>query len=156
PHLRRPGRGPQGHGRAPRAARLRAFRGAHGAHPHPHGGGEEEVRRAPRSGLLMVADADRGRDSGAGPDLDSSADSDSASAAEHARQAGLDLPTLQEWLRGQLGPGELEEPDFLTGGTQNVLLGFTWNDERLIYRGPPVNRSEEHTSELQSRENLVC
>src|SRR5690606_23657469 len=22
--------------------------------------------------------------------------------------------------------------------------------------GPPVNRSEEHTSELQSRENLVC
>ncbi|HJA38322.1 MAG TPA: phosphotransferase family protein [Candidatus Brevibacterium intestinigallinarum] len=102
----------------------------------------------------MVADADRGRDSGAGPDLDSSADSDSASAAEHARQAGLDLPTLQEWLRGQLGPGELEEPDFLTGGTQNVLLGFTWNDERLIYRGPPVNK-RKNSDTIMLREARV-
>src|SRR5690606_42139579 len=26
----------------------------------------------------------------------------------------------------------------------------------LIFKFPPCNRSEEHTSELQSRENLVC
>jgi aminoglycoside phosphotransferase (APT) family kinase protein len=79
---------------------------------------------------MEPAAADRG-----GP-----SDPGTASAAEHARQAGLDLATLEEWLRGQLGPGEIVEPDFLTGGTQNVLLGFRWNDDRLIYRGPPVNK----------------
>lgn len=63
-----------------------------------------------------------------------------SAAAEHAEQAGIELPTLEAWLQAQLGAGQLRDPEFLTGGTQNVLLGFTWNDERLIYRGPPVNK----------------
>ncbi|HLS33720.1 MAG TPA: hypothetical protein VK039_09020, partial [Brevibacterium sp.] len=78
----------------------------------------------------MDADAGRG-----GTD-----DSGTSSAAEYAQRAGIDLPTLDDWLRDRLGPGALEEPRFLTGGTQNVLLGFRWNDDRLIYRGPPVNK----------------
>src|SRR5690606_40384126 len=42
---------------------------------------------------------------------------------------------------------------------QNQLPGLPWLSE-LSFRMPPVPdsgaRSEEHTSELQSRENLVC
>lgn len=76
----------------------------------------------------------------AGTDRGGPADPGTASAAEHAREAGIDLATLEAWLREQLGPGALTEPDFLTGGTQNVLLGFRWNDDRLIYRGPPVHK----------------
>src|SRR5207302_10146662 len=34
--------------------------------------------------------------------------------------------------------------------------GHTLLQERLVVSGPPGVRSEEHTSELQSRENLVC
>src|SRR5436309_10765645 len=34
-----------------------------------------------------------------------------------------------------------------------LLLDMEWLDERLLCEG---HRSEEHTSELQSRENLVC
>ena len=73
--------------------------------------------------------------------------SDGASAAaEHAEQAGIELPALEEWMQSELGAGELRDPEFLTGGTQNVLLGFTWNDERLIYRGPPVNKRKNSDS----------
>src|SRR3712207_8472158 len=31
-----------------------------------------------------------------------------------------------------------------------------WNSSRMLYPGPPDPRSEEHTSELQSRQYLVC
>src|SRR5690606_14361268 len=37
--------------------------------------------------------------------------------------------------------------------TQCAQMGYTWYGKR--FRGTPL-RSEEHTSELQSRENLVC
>lgn len=79
---------------------------------------------------------------------------DAAVAAEHARQAGIELDTLAAWLRERIGPGEITDPDFLTGGTQNVLLGFTWNDERLIYRGPPVNK-RKNSDQIMLREARV-
>lgn len=79
---------------------------------------------------------------------------DAAVAAEHAREAGIELDTLADWLRTEVGPGELTDPDFLTGGTQNVLLGFTWNDERLIYRGPPVNK-RKNSDQIMLREARV-
>ncbi|WP_051297852.1 phosphotransferase family protein [Brevibacterium album] len=72
---------------------------------------------------------------------------DAEAAAAHARAAGLDTAALEGWLRGRLGDGAIRDPQFLTGGTQNVLLGFTWEPaaapgRRLIYRGPPVNKRE--------------
>src|SRR5690606_40137256 len=65
--------------------------------------------------------------------------------------AGLDVPTIasvfQEWNSGDL-------ESFLIEITAKVLAE---TDERT---GAPLSdalvRSEEHTSELQSRENLVC
>jgi len=84
------------------------------------------------------------------PDLSISA----SIAAEHAEESGIDLATLETWLRAQLGPGELQDPKFLTGGTQNVLLGFTWNGERLIYRGTPVHK-RKHSDTIMLREARV-
>lgn len=75
-------------------------------------------------------------------------------AAEHAKQSGIDLTTLEAWLRAELGPGDLDNPTFLTGGTQNVLLGFDWNGQRLIYRGPPVHK-REHSDGIMLREARV-
>ncbi|GAA4284353.1 phosphotransferase family protein [Brevibacterium daeguense] len=83
-----------------------------------------------------------------------SAANEAAVAAEHARQAGIDFARLEEWLRERLGEGQLADPDFLTGGTQNVLLGFTWNDDRLIYRGPPVNK-RKNSDTIMLREARV-
>ncbi|GAA2003389.1 phosphotransferase family protein [Brevibacterium samyangense] len=94
-------------------------------------------------------------------------------AAQHAREAGLDLGTLGTWLTGHLGPGRVENPDFLTGGTQNVLLAFDWvpggaestaeapagtapdgATRRLIYRGPPVNK-RKNSDQIMLREARV-
>src|SRR5690606_2155802 len=55
-----------------------------------------------------------------------------------------DLPGILEALRGK---GLLTEDN----GAQCVFL-----DEFKNAEGNPLPRSEEHTSELQSRENLVC
>src|SRR5690606_40514104 len=53
-----------------------------------------------------------------------------------------------------------------TGGAMKILMttdtiGGVWNyamelSDALMRHGVEVTRSEEHTSELQSRENLVC
>ena len=75
-------------------------------------------------------------------------------AAKHAEESGIDFATLETWLRAQLGPGDLHDPQFLTGGTQNVLLGFTWNGERLIYRGPPVHK-RKNSDTIMLREARV-
>lgn len=93
-----------------------------------------------------------------------SGDQGASAAAEHARQAGVELDTLEAWLRsevgargtgtGEAGAGELRDPEFLTGGTQNVLLGFTWKGERLIYRGPPVNK-RKNSDTIMLREARV-
>ena len=76
----------------------------------------------------------KNQDRGADPSISASV------AAEHAQESGIDLTTLETWLQAELGPGQLDDPQFLTGGTQNVLLGFTWNGQQLIYRGPPVHK----------------
>src|SRR2546422_6498395 len=38
----------------------------------------------------------------------------------------------------------------------NPLENARWQDVQLVYACSPANRSEEHTSELQSRLHLVC
>src|SRR3712207_7776284 len=47
----------------------------------------------------------------------------------------------------------------LHGGRARLLRlrgGFDRHGERLVHEGHPPERSEEHTSELQSRQYLVC
>src|SRR3712207_8665134 len=48
-------------------------------------------------------------------------------------------------------------PVMLRGGEPDPRTGGTTTDQRLLdRRGPTDWRSEEHTSELQSRQYLVC
>src|SRR5436309_10588529 len=54
-------------------------------------------------------------------------------------------PPPKTWLRASLFPGGIE-----SGRRSYSRL---WPSEETI---APMTRSEEHTSELQSRENLVC
>src|SRR5690606_41387019 len=49
--------------------------------------------------------------------------------------------------------GSLSELDLTAGSTLIVSFDDDSEDRRTTYSG---ERSEEHTSELQSRENLVC
>src|SRR5690554_7199518 len=70
---------------------------------------------------------------------------------------------VQVWVRVRLGP----QPFGYGGGTGEVGLFFPWKKQlaslRHLFSGgknnptsPSVTRSEEHTSELQSRPHLVC
>src|SRR5690606_40186468 len=48
-------------------------------------------------------------------------------------------------------------PDFQRHDRRKIALGFKSGDRRVVSAtAQPFHRSEEHTSELQSRENLVC
>src|SRR5690606_41257523 len=47
-------------------------------------------------------------------------------------------------------------PAVLTGSTVFVPRALTTGKGRCTVKTDPLPRSEEHTSELQSRENLVC
>src|SRR5690606_41740903 len=49
---------------------------------------------------------------------------------------------------------QIAEVGLLPGIRQPVIVGIHLEAGGQIHR--PVHRSEEHTSELQSRENLVC
>src|SRR5436309_287384 len=44
----------------------------------------------------------------------------------------------------------------LAQGIRDVMAGKVWFDQELLQATLHGSRSEEHTSELQSRENLVC
>src|SRR5206468_12253115 len=48
--------------------------------------------------------------------------------------------------------------EVITQPLQEILLRFAWqrNLAHAIFRRGDINRSEEHTSELQSRSDLVC
>src|SRR5690606_10586463 len=73
---------------------------------------------------------------------------------EEAVQAPLLLPAAERGV-GEGGVGELRDlGDVEPGGRGQAASG----EGTVVQRGPPAaaQRSEEHTSELQSRENLVC
>src|SRR2546421_8145211 len=42
------------------------------------------------------------------------------------------------------------------GFAEVLCTGVEWNGDRLVGRLTTPNRSEEHTSELQSRSDIVC
>src|SRR2546422_6744823 len=73
------------------------------------------------------------------------------------RLRGVDVITAQED-----GSRELEDADLLNRARSLGRIMFTRDDDLLreaallAQRGFPKQRSEEHTSELQSRLHLVC
>src|SRR3712207_7554376 len=56
------------------------------------------------------------------------------------------------WSREPIGTTAL----ILSGGLTGLIGGFFWFVSRRIDLRPEDSRSEEHTSELQSRQYLVC
>lgn len=56
----------------------------------------------------------------------------------------VDLATLEGWLQG-LGvcEGRLTRVEVLSGGTQNILVAFTVDGQRLVLRRPPANKRPE-------------
>src|SRR5690606_41817712 len=71
------------------------------------------------------------------------------------RSIGGDVKELQavDDLRGAVEDHVSEDPAVSTDGRAVALRWARPADETLL---AAFNRSEEHTSELQSRENLVC
>src|SRR5690606_40343027 len=70
---------------------------------------------------------------------------------ERFEGAGLD-GVVAKRLDGPYRPGERTMVKVKHQRTADcVVAGFRWHKD-----GKGVGRSEEHTSELQSRENLVC
>lgn len=50
----------------------------------------------------------------------------------------LDLGRLRDWMDGcGIGRGDLEQPQLLTGGTQNILLRFERDGQAYVLRRPP-------------------
>src|SRR5690606_42161859 len=71
---------------------------------------------------------------------------------QHVKEYGVDIINLQR-ADGLKANGKLTEVQLASGGVlkgKTVILstGARWREVNV--------RSEEHTSELQSRENLVC
>src|SRR5690606_39387163 len=73
-----------------------------------------------------------------------------------------ELPGLAEVIDGETAMAVLEEAGKVIAGSIAPLNrsgdeeGCSWNDGVVKTPAGFVERSEEHTSELQSRENLVC
>src|SRR5690606_40844476 len=69
------------------------------------------------------------------------------------RSSDLDVD-VHALLLQLLGDGAQERLG--VGGVRRLLQGAVDRECLHADRGTPARRSEEHTSELQSRENLVC
>src|SRR5690606_39899923 len=83
-------------------------------------------------------------------------DLESFSAANHVRDARLGQRLL---VRLGLGVGPKQHGDLTGRGAARDEFSALLSDRgglRHLVRVRPQLRSEEHTSELQSRENLVC
>src|SRR5690606_41277726 len=86
----------------------------------------------------------------------------------HLSVSGVGIPARLQPLSLQLEPGDrllVQGPSGSGKSTLiHALLGFLPYQGELLINGQPLHsldrsawhRSEEHTSELQSRENLVC
>src|SRR5690606_41009356 len=78
-----------------------------------------------------------------------------ASGALRELSADLDAAGIDadDYLPGIWDYGAYRGAKYGLPTTLNVY-GFTWNKD--VFAAAGLDRSEEHTSELQSRENLVC
>lgn len=53
----------------------------------------------------------------------------------------IDIGVLEDWLASQgLGRHRVQDAMLLTGGTQNILLGFDYGGQRLVFRRPPLHK----------------
>ncbi len=67
----------------------------------------------------------------------------------------VDLTRVSAWLRANgIGEGLIEDPQLLTGGTQNVLLRMRVDGRDLVLRRPPL-RPRPRNNELILREATV-
>src|SRR5690606_39304714 len=65
-------------------------------------------------------------------------------------------PSLWVEPRGEWGKGAIQLMEIPTENETHDNIVAYWLPERQPEPGEELSRSEEHTSELQSRENLVC
>ena len=74
---------------------------------------------------------------------------------EFLLEDAVDLTRVSAWLRANgLGDGLIEDPQLLTGGTQNVLLRMRADGRNLVLRRPPL-RPRPRNNELILREAAV-
>ncbi len=67
----------------------------------------------------------------------------------------VDLDVLADWMNERgLGAGPLTDPALLTGGTQNLLLGFTRAGSPYVLRRPPVHK-RSNSDETMRREARI-
>src|SRR3712207_8715516 len=72
-----------------------------------------------------------------------------------SRSGSISCCAPRPWQRGQAPCGELKEKiRGCSSGSETPCSGHAKRSEKVS--GSPSTRSEEHTSELQSRQYLVC
>src|SRR5690606_39395400 len=66
----------------------------------------------------------------------------------------LDTPSKGSYLLNEKQVSSMNDDELAR--IRNEEIGFVFQTFNLLPRATALHRSEEHTSELQSRENLVC
>ncbi len=70
-------------------------------------------------------------------------------------ELGVDLERLSAWMdREGLPAGPIEGAERLSGGTQNILLGFSRGERRYVLRHPPPHK-RKNSDETMRREARV-
>lgn len=79
-------------------------------------------------------------------------------SADHAFEIpGADLGAVASWMDELgLGHGPLEAVQQLTGGTQNILVGFTRGGERYVLRRPPLHPRARSNDVLRREARLLA
>jgi aminoglycoside phosphotransferase (APT) family kinase protein len=76
-------------------------------------------------------------------------------AEERKEIEGIDFEILAEWMNDEgLLAGEIRKVDQLTGGTQNILVGFERGGRRYVLRRPPIHK-RANSDETMRREARV-
>lgn len=69
----------------------------------------------------------------------------------------IPIGTLEAWLDAQaIGTGPIRDASLLSGGTQNILLRFTRNDESLILRRPPRHKRASSDAAMEREATVLA
>lgn len=72
-------------------------------------------------------------------------------------EAGLDLFALAEWMSAQgLGQGPITDSARLTGGTQNILLRFSFAGRLFVLRRPPPHPRPNSNETMRREARLLA
>ncbi|MGA0838576.1 MAG: phosphotransferase family protein, partial [Pseudomonadales bacterium] len=67
----------------------------------------------------------------------------------------VDLDVLADWMDAQrLESGLIEDPELITGGTQNILMRFRRGNRNFVFRRPPPHK-RANSDETMRREARV-